>query len=199
MNKIELIESYILQCDEVLTSNNPNRAHELSKEIIGVFESEIKNIKKELDMYSVGALYDTQETDYLGDIALLKQKLTNYKINVQSELDKMKYDLEMARLNQPHISASAEASPVQTATLTSNLTITIEQVIKKIDDIPNERINEEDRDLLKEYLYSLEGIKASKNKNKFWEKSKEVLKFIIEKGVDVAIAMLPYIISGLTI
>lgn len=198
MSKIELIESYIRQCDIIIDSSNEADAKTLSKEIIGVFESEINGIENQLDQYDVALAY-CGVVNYIGDVKLLKQKLTNYKINIQVEQDKMKHDLEVARLSQPNISANAEANPVQTATLTSNLTITIEQVIKEIDNISDEKISEEDRELLKEYLYSLEGIKASNNKNKFWEKSKEVLKFIIEKGSDIAIAMLPYIISGLAI
>ena len=59
----------------------------------------------------------------------------------------MKYDLELARLRQPQITAHAEASPIQTATLTSNVAITIEHTIKQIDEIPESSLTDTDKDI----------------------------------------------------
>lgn len=197
MNKVELIESYINRCEEVIITKNTNKANILTKEIVAVFENEIEDIKNELNRYSGAALFG-DAIDYISDLTLLKQKLINYKINVESENEKMKYDLELAKLKQPQISANAEASSTQTTSVSANIAITIGQTLEKIDSIKDESINATDKEKLKDYLYSLEGIKTTNNKNKFWEKSKEVLKFIVDKGADAAVALLPYIVSGLS-
>lgn len=192
MDKIEFIESFIAECDSVLDSGSASEAKQLEKEILSTFSSEINNIQKQLDTYSFSAM--NSDIDYIGDIKLLKKKLQNHSINIQDEINKRNYKLELARLKQPNISANAEANQ----TTNVGIEINIEQVIRQIDDIPNKSLSEEDKDTLKEYIYSLEGVKATKNKSLFWNKSKEVLKFLVDKGADAAISILPYIIEGLT-
>lgn len=198
MDKFEFIKSYINRCDEVIASGSIADADKLQDEIIGIFESQITDIKNMLDNYSLAGVYDSnRQVDFIGDIKLIKQKLINYAISLEDNQNKMKYELELARLKQPQLSAHAEANPTQTATAMSYVTITIEQVIKQLEKIPEDSLTNTDKDILKEYLFSLEGIKVAKDKNKFWGKAKEILKFIADKGIDVAIATLPYIIAGL--
>ena len=198
MDKIEFIESYINRCDEVVVSKSTADAKILQSEIIGVFQSEITDIKNKLDNYSGLGFFDKDhQVDFIGDIKLIKQKLINYAINIQRGQAKIEYELELARLKQPQISAYAEANPTQTATATSNVAITIEQAIKQLDEISEDSLSANDKDILKEYLFSLEGIKAAKDKKKFWSKAKEILIFIADKGADAAIATLPLIIAGL--
>lgn len=198
MEKLEFIKSYINRCDEVILSGYIADADKLQNEIIGIFESEITDIKNMLDNYSWAGFNDSnREVDFIGDIKLIKQKLINYMVNLQAEQNKMNYELELARLKQPKLSAHAEANPTQTATATSNVNISIEQTIKQLDEIPENILSSIEKDILKELIFSLEGSKAARDKNKFWDKAKEILKFIADKGADAAIATLPYIISGL--
>jgi len=191
VDKLELIEEYLDKCDAVLYNKNPRHAELLEDEILGVFSAEIDNIRERLDLYNaVGSV------DYLKDISLLKQKLVNYKMNLLEEQKKRTYELELARLKQPSVTNVANAHQTQTTVI--DVKIDIEQTIKQVEEISTETLSFEDKEKLKEYLYSLEGIKASKNKNLFWEKTKDVLKFLADKGADAAIAMLPYIIQGLS-
>lgn len=192
MDKLEFIQSYIKRCDEAIASANTESADELQDEIIGIFEPEISDIKNMLESYTSWK----DHADFIKDIKLIKQKLINHAINFQNEQRKLEYDLEMARLKQPQISAHAEANPTQNATATSNVTITINQAIKQLNKISDDSLSPNDKDILKEYLFSLEGIKAAKDKNKFWDKAKEVLKFLADKGADAAITTLPLIIAG---
>lgn len=192
MDKIEFIESFITECDSVLDSGSVSAAEQLEKEILSTFGSEINNIQEQLDMYSFSTI--NRDTDYIGDIKLLKKKLQNHLINIQDEINKCNYELELARLKQLNISANAEANQ----TINIGIEINVEQVIRQIDDIPNESLREEDKDKLKEYIYSLEDAKAAKNKSLFWNRSKEILKFLADKCADAAISALPYIIEGLT-
>lgn len=197
MDKIEFISFYIDKCDEIIKSGNVREADELQDEIIGVFEPEIGNIRGQLDNYS-GYYSSNHQVDFIGDLKLLKQKLTNYVMNIKEEANKRQYALELARLNQPVVTANAEAVQEQVTTITTNIDISISRIITQLDEIEDNKLSKEDKEVLKEYAYSLEGIRATKDKSKFWDRSKEVLKFIADKGVDVAIAMLPYIISGLS-
>lgn len=189
--KIKFIQDYINQCDEVINSENYSQAEQLEYDIIGVFNSEINNIKNQLDMYS---LHSNTATDYIGDIKILKQKLINYQINLKSEAEKQKYDLEMARLKQPNISAHAESNQTQNNTI--NINVSLPDAIRQIEDITENELSSEDKETLKDYLYSLEGIKTTKNKSAFWDKTKGILKFLADKGADAAIAVLPYIIAN---
>lgn len=193
MDKILFIEEYIKRCNNAVDENDSKGAKLLSNEIIGVFGSEISDITAKLDSY----IWHTNGiVDYIGDIKILRQKLINYQANLQTEKEKILYNLELARLQQPSVTAHAESN--QNQNISVDVNVTIEQILKQVDEIPKEKLEEEEKERLKEHLYFLEGIKATKDKSKFWEKAREVLKFLADKGVDVAIAILPYIIQGLT-
>ena len=194
MNKINFIEEYIKRCNEILTANDYNAAEEIQTEIISTFENEIQNIRGELDNYSMIGIYQpNRRVDFLGDLKLLKKKLENYCFNLQEEDKKMEYALEMARLSQPIVTASAKSNPIVNNTIQVSLT----NVMEQLDKLASEEISEEEKSTIKELLYSLEGAKSIKDKNKFWEKSKVLLEKILEKGIDVGIAILPYIMNGL--
>lgn len=196
MSKLDFLDSYIKRCDEVIVANDYNAAKILQTQIISTFENEIKNIKSELDNYSMAGLYESgRRVDFLGDLRLLKQKLENYHHNIQEEEKRRDYELELARLSQPVISASAEAT--QTVNNTIKFNVSICEVVDKIDGISADQLSNCDKEKIKEYLYSLEGIKATKDKNKFWNKAKELLKYLLDKGIEVGIAVLPYILGGL--
>jgi uncharacterized membrane protein len=166
MDKINLIQEYISRCNAIIASNNRNEAITFQDEIIGVFGSEIDNIRDRLSNYS-GLMYSTP--DFVGDIAILKQKLINY-MGIISE----------ANLAQKQIVA-----------------VTLNQTIGLIDDIPEENLSSIDKEALKELLYSLEGVKATKDKGKLWGKAREILKFTADKGAEAAIAVLPFVLSSL--
>ncbi|MCL2459967.1 MAG: hypothetical protein FWF19_01215 [Euryarchaeota archaeon] len=206
MDKIAFIEEYIGKCDIVITNNDIDEAKKLQKEIVRTFSSEIGNIHSGLSNYrpfiaGVGKKTNPQygsgnlSADYLEDIGLLRQKLINYICNIEEERSKREHELELARLKQPLVSAHAEANPVQNQSVI--VRVTLEQTLKLIDDISEDNLSSADKKALKEQLYSLEGIKTTNDKNELWNKAKEILKFIADKGADAAIAALPLIMSGL--
>lgn len=195
-DKLVLINEYISRCETVIANKDIRGSEILQDEIIGVFEAEIPHIKSQLDNYSGIGFFDSgHKVDFISDIKLLKQKLINYAANIKLEQDKMAHEIELAKLKQPSISATAEVVAEQS--VINSVEISITNVIDEIEKMEEEKISPEDKKLLQEYIYSLEGIKNTKNKSKFWDKSKEVLKFLIDKGIDVAKIILPYILSGL--
>lgn len=201
MGKMEFITSYIRKCDEVIRSESTTDAYKLQNEIIGVFESEISDIRNMLDRFNLLAMDSNYQVDYIGDIKILRQKLKNYSFNYQQKQDKMKHEIELARLKQPQLTAHAASNSTQTSTQTTTQTsqfnITFEQTLKQLDEISEEKLSATDKKALKDLLISLEDYRSPKEANNFWSKAIEVLKFLAEKGVDAAIAILPYIMAGL--
>lgn len=194
MNKLEFIYSYIEQCNKIIISKDYEAAKTLQTEIISTFENEINNIKNELDNYSMAGFFQSnRKVDYLGDLKLLKQKLENYYFNIQEENQKREYELEIARLSQPILTASAEANQ----TVNNCIEISFSNLLQNLDELSEDKLSNNDKERIKELLFSLEGVKAAKDKVKFWEKAKDLLKYLLDKGVEVAIAILPYLLNGL--
>lgn len=88
MNKIEIIQNYIEECEKCLNGQDKNRAYSLEKEIVNVYCSEINKLTAELDAYN--SLYAVKMKnginvvlDYLKDIKLLKAKLINYQADLE--------------------------------------------------------------------------------------------------------------------
>lgn len=196
--KVEQIDSYIFRCEEVTKASGKgdcDNPEKLVTEIIGLYEGEIKNIKNEIKIYNN---YEPTFQDELDDIILLCAKLKNYKYNLDMDYEKMLHQLEVARLTQPKISAKANSIQKQSTNIEVSLSVTFNETRNKINQIDDTIFSEDDKETLIGYLSTLDNLKEKEDHNKFWEKSKKVLAFLADKGADAAIAMLPYIISGLT-
>lgn len=64
--------------------------------------------------------------------------------------------------------------------------------MKSINEISNEILDEKDKRYLSEILYFINSLKEI-NKDKTKNKIVEVLKYIADKGIEVGIAVLPYL------
>lgn len=134
------------------------------------------------------------------------QGLDDAKLHLQSCLDQIelkKHTLQEKKNKketEPFIQFNAyggNAISNSTANASSIVNITIEQTINDIDKIPVTTLSQEEKEKLKDELYILEGVKAIKDKKKFWEKAKPILSFLTDKGADALIAAAPYIITVL--
>lgn len=75
-----------------------------------------------------------------------------------------------------------------------NINITFEQAKQQIEDMPG--LNDADTEELKNKIDDLENIsKESISKKKKWEKVKPILSFALDKGADVAIAIMSLILQ----
>jgi hypothetical protein len=72
----DVIKDYIFQCEEVLESKDLHKAEELINKIEGAFESQIKGISQGLD--SNTSYLGNHQVDFLGDVAVLKDRLSAY-------------------------------------------------------------------------------------------------------------------------
>lgn len=182
MGKIENLEKYIKECDSFNNSTKEIR-YQFVVKIVGIYSDEIKNITEGLAAYAYGS------EDYALDIEKIKAKLINYKDNLELEEQRRKDELELARLKQGNINLSANA----TNSNNININITLEQAIENINQIPDDVMTKDEKDDLEDKLSGIDAAVKSGKKEKAKEKIGAVLKFLLDKGADAFIAMLPYL------
>jgi len=185
MGKIENLDKYIKACDE--KRSGKDEKYFFLQEVFGVYDNEIKNIHSGLDMYVWHS--DGQVVDYDGDIQKVKAKLINYKDNIELEEQKRKDEIELARLKQGNINVSATANNSNEI----SINITLEQAIECINQIPDDILTKEEKGDLEDKLSGIDTAVKSGKKEKAKEKILAVLKFLIDKGADALIAILPYL------
>ena len=79
---------------------------------------------------------------------------------------------------------------------TISFNMNIREIRKVIED--NTMLSDSDKDELTKQLDTLEKLqKSKKNKNEKWKVAKGILKFVVDKGADIAIMFLPQILKAL--
>ena len=185
MGKIENLESYIKRCDDSV--NGKVEKYDFLKEVFAVYGDEIGNIHEGLDMYSYHL--EGESVDYAGDIMKIKAKLINYKDNLEQEVQNRKDEMELARLKHGNINVSANANNSNRI----NLRITLEQVMDVIQEISDDIITKEEREDLEDKVSGIDAALKSGRNDRVKEKIVGVLKFLMDKGADALIVMLPYL------
>lgn len=181
-DKIKLIDDYIVKLQSVIDSNDCQTAERLQNTVIATFESEIDNILGGLDNYSYGHL-DGTPVDFLGDAAVLKDKLINFKTNLQS-------GIYFAMRRNGGLSVTQHV----TQQVQTDIKISFEQTITAIQEMPSDVLSDDEKDILCGKLIAIEKAKDKKTK---WEKVQGALKWIADKSIEVGIAALPYIVKAL--
>lgn len=191
MDKMSILTNYIEKCDEYNDSKDRSKAQELVREVIGVFEEEITHIKSQLTLYEWGS----SSVNYFNDLTVLKAQLINYKANLKREDDVRKDELEMLKLKQSILNINNtnnnQASSVATANASAIVTVT--QAIESINNLPEDTYSKEDKEVLEEKIAALELLIKSGDKDKTSKKLGSILKYISDKGIEVGIALLPYL------
>lgn len=141
-NKIDFIDSYIIACENI---ENENNAEDLIMDIIGVFSSEIPNLKENLTCYG----YFREGLgikNCSADCVLLKSKLLNYKFNLEREYKIRDDELEKLKL-QKSISINNTNQNYNTANSTSSSEVSINfaQVIENLSSLPNNLLDEKEK------------------------------------------------------
>ncbi len=183
--KLQMLESYIDKLETAVSQNDNAKAKTLQKEIIAVYEPEIASLRSLLDSQDVSHLLpNATPVDYIGDAKLLQKKLQNYRLNLVTGIYK------------PFQSSDGAVTVTQQVNqdVSTEVVITLDQVISSIQDLPETALSAEDKDILSGKLAA---ISSEKDKEKRWEKVSGSLKWIAEKGIQVGIAALPYIAKAL--
>lgn len=171
--KTDFIQGYIDRCNNCKMTNE---AEKLIEEIVSVFGKEIDGLTNGLDTRNQLHMYEELNGvhviyDYMGDVNLLKQKLTSYKISCNVEV---------------------ASNPGQVINVNTNVSvnITLDQALENVN---KAQLSEEDKDYIKEQL-AVVSVKKG-NKEKVWEAAKGLIKWLGDKSVEAGIAALPYITS----
>lgn len=177
LEKCERIDDYIQKIDEQLEHFNIDEAKELQTIIIGVYSSELSGIYVGIDRYG-------GDEGVRQNLIVLRGKLNNHKDNLRAGLFSGKATQNSAvYVNQ---SVNQEVS--------TTVSVSLESTISLINELPKAVLSDDDKDTLNGKLAS---ISAEQQKERRWEKAKNTLKWIADKGIEVGIAALPYIVKML--
>lgn len=179
--KTFFIDKYIKKIDEAIERVDKIEAKRLIKEIVGVYEPEIKDIGGHLETYSFA---HHENPDLMGDLTILKAKLLNYKANLTSGL------YEHLGRNGKGLQVSQNVNQ----SVTTNVEITLDSTVSVVNNLSAEILSDDDKDILNGKLAA---ISAASDKPTRWEKAKSALKWIAEKSIEVGTAALPYIVEAL--
>lgn len=189
MGKIENLNMYIEKCD---VSMQKEDMEILLEEIIHTYAPEIPLITDGLDMYGYG---DASNINYKGDLRLLKAKLINYRDNLEQEEINVSREIEKLRLQQSilNINNSTNNTNTNTATASNQVVFTIDQALKNISSLPETVLSSEEKEILEGKLSAIELSLNKKDKGALIDKIGKAVKYISDKGIEVGIAILPYL------
>ena len=183
--KLKMLDNYIKELSTAVEKNNTADAKRLQKEVIAVYDSEIESLKNNLDNYNIAVHWGgNTPVDYIGDARLLSAKLLNYKLNLASGLYRHFKDAD----------GTVNVTQQVSQDVTNTVTVSLEQTIKNINELPSSELSDQDKEILNGKLAS---ISIEDDKQKRWEKVGNVLKWIAEKGIQVGTVALPYIVKAL--
>lgn len=171
------VDEDIDECERLIRGGNDDDRRRYIDRMVRVYEVDIKNFAVGLSGYVFGS----EEEDLIGDLELVLGHLRHYRAKIA---------LESVSGNTNTV--NVQASAVNQNSVTNVLTIT--QVAEQVQSIPDSVLND---DLKKELKCLLLDLDAVKNKPKAESESRlqKILAWMSDKGVDVAIAVLPYIAS----
>lgn len=181
MSKTSIISSYISKCNKIIENKNINEAKLLISEIVAVYNKEIPNITDNLESY----WYETNP-NYIKDITLIKAQLSNYKSNIKTFGRNIENTSTILNINNN--SSSNSLTKVE-----NNIAITLEQTIEVINKIPKSILSDEEKEELEDKLAGLQSAIESKDKDKIGKKIINVVKYAIEKGPTVYVAISSFI------
>ncbi|WP_027327611.1 hypothetical protein [Helicobacter pametensis] len=182
--QIEIIEKDIANAKQVLEESIDEKIRECFRKLRKFYADQDKSL-------SFRSIAENKEwrlsiLDYLAykeDLETMIRKLELYCAKLKDTLT-----------HTPSPNIHINNSPSISANATINQIITFEQILQSIQEIPSSSIGNKDKAKLEELLASIEGLKNI-NKEKAKSKISEVLRFVADKGVDVGIAVLPWILE----
>lgn len=180
---VKLIDEYILKCKDNIKLFDEYRSKNqsyflLEKNSGDLIETILNTFVKDIDQSRLEYFYD-KSPDYVKD-------LTNLKCQLEG--------LKARKLDEEKTSKESLISIIQNQTNTQVVNISFEQTVNAVKSIPENELSADEK---KELLEKLKKLESDKDKSEIWKTAQSVLKWIADKGVDVAIAVLPYIVEVL--
>jgi len=181
-SKIELINSYIKRCDEVIDLQDFDKAHSLFMEIYSVFGNELPSWWSCLQSNYGRAIpgWENRNPFWLEDMPVIKAKLLNYAATLEVKTTP----------TNPFINIVNNNTANATAQNTMDFEATIKFAQHKISEM--ESLSQNDtREAIQKLNELLEIAKSKENKKSKWNKIGAFFKWIADKSVDLAIAFAP--------
>ena len=176
------IDLLIEECEEIISSDNIGQsvAEELIERIMSVYEQKIQGLGFRLSYFQHGS-----DFNYKSDIRMLAANLTAYKEEQQASKEAASTAGNQLIFN-----------PVNQNSNVVSLEISMHQTIERIDTLPAESLSDDEKDLLKGYLASINAA-ASKGVSEIETPTRKTLNWLAEKGFDVLVAAIPHIAKAL--
>ena len=191
--RAERLKQHIDECKEVLAENNPQKAAKKVETMGRAYYNEKIDfgIKPIYDKFG-NIIYESAEN--LKNLEcliiqmeiMLGQWIDEYNIK-QLELDSMQ-----KQKDNNNSTNAINISNTNTANATINQNISIDNAIKSINELSNDILDKKSKEYLEEILLAIESLKDT-DKEKTKGKIIKVLKYIADKGIEVCIAILPYL------
>ncbi|MCI6678254.1 MAG: hypothetical protein MSF41_03555 [Oscillibacter sp.] len=179
---LEMIEADIKRIDESITSGTDMQRWELFREIDGKYQSCIADFYK-------GMWQSSHSSE-----VLYFNKLKAYPNEILENLKMAKAKLEVFRYGANATSSQMPPSTNVSVTTNVNVSVTFEQVRSQIEDMT--ALSREQTDEILEKINELEEISKEKSSRKTkWEKVRPIIAFALDKGADVAIAILSLVMQ----
>ena len=171
-----IIDEDISRCEEEIKKGSK----ESNGKVHGILLSKYKPIINGFEEGLCDLFYDTNGAYRRENLEYMKEKLMLFKAmdykNFNEKDDESKITINNSNEVKTNINITFEAVKRQVENMTSLRDDEIDEIHSKIDEL--ERI-----------------IDSSERKTKKWEMAKEIVKWVADKGVDVAVALLPLILK----
>ena len=187
-NIIQLIDSYIMRCDEFIEMDGKKETIRMRQkfidEVVSTFSNDIPRIASGLTMYP-GIYYGqeiTSDYEFTEDVNTLKSKLVLYRCKLLDSQDLSKSD------------KSSISQVNNNITLSNNVQVNISvyAVMQSIDKL---EVDSEFKKELKRSLLELDDCKNGSDPVKLKARIRDVVKFVADKSADALICILPYVAS----
>ena len=183
--KLKLIDDNIDLLDKGIANGNVKKLGTLIFQIALVYIGEIRGIDNGLSSLDSNMVLANKPIDYESDAQLLKAKLRKYRIELLSNYeDTAEKCAKCKKFSYSSFHTNYSAS--------SHITLSLDDVLIAINDLPTSVISEVNKESLYAKLVSFSVTKHG-DKSLRWEKAKDLLKCLINMPVDIANIVFPYI------
>lgn len=208
MNKKERLEKFLNEAQDFIGRNltkDDNKFEAWNNALIRFMEREFgensttTNIFKKRHYTLIISTFETPHSSYVkafeDDLKTTIEDLKMLIDEVDDYIEEPKRESKIpSNRNNP---INLTINNTNTNNNTNNISIMSTEKIKEVIE-DNSYIGDEEKQKLYDALDEIEKLKQSKeSKTKRWNKAKDILSFIIDKGADIAIMYLPHIIEAI--
>ena len=169
------IDERLAECRKLAASGDEESSRAFVDDMVCVYQGDIENIAIGISGYD----YTSETHPVEDDLKRIEGHLLHYRTKLAADLAKT-----------PASSLNVQASSMSLSSVEN--AVTLSQTAKAIQSIPSSALSDELKNELKALLFDLESSKGSSKKEAEGKLGK-ILSWLSDKGVDVAIATLPYI------